>query len=128
MISGWINEHREIVFIVQVSNSANRALTTLVEAVLDTGLSEELVLTPDIVSTLELTPQGEMPLILADGEEQIFDFYMASISWHGRERIVAVVEMPSERLIGMNLLWGSRLIVDAAVGGEAIIEPLIPAR
>lgn len=128
MISGWINEHREIVFIVQVSNSANRALTTLVEAVLDTGLSEELVLTPDIVSTLGLTPQGEMPLILADGEEQIFDFYMASISWHGRERIVAVVEMPSERLIGMNLLWGSRLIVDAAVGGEAIIEPLIPAR
>ena len=128
MISGWINEHREIVFIVQVSNSANRALTTLVEAVLDTGLSEELVLTPDIVATLELTPQREMPLTLADGEEQIFDFYMASISWHGQERIVAVVEMPSERLIGMNLLWGSRLIVDAAVGGEAIIEPLTSAR
>lgn len=128
MISGWINEHREIVFGVQVSNSANRALTTLVEVVLDTGLSEELVLTPDIISTLELTPQGEMPLTLADGEEQIFDFYMASISWHDQERIVAVVEMPSERLIGMNLLWGNRLIVDAALGGEAIIEPLTPAR
>lgn len=124
MISGWINEHREIVFVVQVSNIANRALTAHVEVVLDTGFSEELVLPPDIVSTLGLTPQGEMPLTLADGEEQIFDFYMALISWHGQDRIVAVIEMPSERLIGMNLLWGSRLIVDAAVGGEAIIEPL----
>ena len=128
MISGWINEHREIVFVVQVSNIANRALTALVEVVLDTGCSEELVLTPDIVSTLGLTPQGEMPLILADGEEQVFDFYMASISWHGQDRIVAIVEMPSECLIGMNLLWGSRLIVDAAAGGEAMIEPLTAAR
>lgn len=128
MISGWVNEHREIAFVVQVSNRDNNALTALVEVVLDTGLSEELVLTPDIVSTLGLTPQGEMPLTLADGEEQIFDFYMASISWHDQERIVAVVEMPAERLIGMNLLWGSRLIVDAAVGGEAIIEPLTSAR
>ena len=128
MISGWVNEHREIAFVIQVSNRDNNALTALVEVVLDTGLSEELVLTPDIVSTLGLTPQGEMPLTLADGEEQIFDFYMASISWHGQERIVAVIEMPSERLIGMNLLWGSRLIVDAAVGGEAIIEPLTAAR
>lgn len=128
MISGWVNEHREIAFVVQVSNRDNNALTALVEVVLDTGLSEELVLTPDIVSTLRLTPQGKMPLTLADGEEQIFDFYMASISWHGQKRIVAVVEMPAERLIGMNLLWGSCLIVDAADGGEAIIEPLTSAR
>ena len=127
MISGWVNEHREIAFVVQVSNIANSALSVPVEVVLDTGFSEELVLPSDIVSTLGLTPQGEMPLILADGEEHVFDFYMASISWHGQDRIVAVIEMPSERLIGMNLLWGSRLIVDAAVGGEAMIEPLTSA-
>lgn len=128
MISGWLNEHREIAFVVQVSNSANSALTALVEVVLDTGFSEELVLPPDIISALGLTPQGKMPLTLADGEEQVFDFYTASISWHGQDRIVAVVEMPSERLIGMDLLWDNRLIVDAAVGGKAIIEPLPSTR
>lgn len=123
MISGFVSANREVIFEIEVSNSSSGA-TAIVDAVVDTGFNGCLTLTPDIIKALGLTPMGEQPLTLADGVEHSFRSFLASISWHGQLRSIMAVEMPDAPLMGMSLLWGSRLIADIADGGDAVILPL----
>ena len=124
MMSGFVSASGDIVVEIQVSNRTNPALSERVDAVLDTGFSEYLTLPSNIVSRLELSHQGDRILELADGSESRLPLYSAAVSWHGQRRGITVIETPSDALIGMRLLWGSRLIADIADGGDAVILPL----
>lgn len=46
--------------------------------------------------------------------------------WSGRERFGATraVEMVTNPLVGINFLWGHRLIIDIVVGGDVTVEPI----
>ena len=48
--------------------------------------------------------------------------YDGVVLWHGQPRDVVVIETASESLIGMALLVGSRMTVDARICGEVLIE------
>ena len=50
------------------------------------------------------------------------------MSWHGRPSDVLVLNSDSAPLLGMALLWGSRVTVDALTDGQVTIEDLIPAQ
>ena len=54
----------------------------------------------------------------------LLNVYMARVVWHGRERDVLVSEVEGEPLVGISLLYGSRLTVDVIEGGSAAIEEL----
>ena len=45
------------------------------------------------------------------------------MSWHAQRREVEILETAGESLIGMSLLFGSKIAIDARVGGEVLIEP-----
>ena len=45
------------------------------------------------------------------------------MSWHTQRREVEIVETDGEALLGMALLLGSQISIDARVGGEVLIEP-----
>jgi hypothetical protein len=66
--------------------------------------------------------------VAADGSEVQFDFYEGRGLWHGAERPVAVIGAEGQSLIGMGLLGGSRLTLDAKPGGEVMVEDLAGER
>jgi clan AA aspartic protease len=99
-----------------------------VEAVIDTGFDGELTLQEATIRRLGYPYSGSAGGTLADGSEVQFDFYEGRIFWHGVERAVAVIGAEGQPLIGMGLLGGSRLTLDAEPGGEVLVEDLAGER
>lgn len=95
-----------------------------VEAVVDTGFDGELALPPRMVGRLGHPYAGSAVAILADGSEVRLDYHEGSVLWHGEERAVAILASDGDALLGMALLGGSRLTVNAVSGGAVRIEEL----
>lgn len=93
-------------------------------AVIDTGFTDWLTLPPDVVEYLGLPVRGSVDVELADGSVERLPIHRVMVSWHGRTRLVRAYATPGGVLIGMALLGGSRLTVDAVPGGAVRIEKL----
>ena len=104
-------------------------VTEGIDFVIDTGLTEEAALPQDIISRLNLPlahDADDIELILADGTIAVARVYIASILWHDRIRRVAIASLEGIPLIGMGLMRGSNLSVDAVPGGQVTITELPP--
>lgn len=95
-----------------------------VETVIDTGFDGELILPRTLVASLALNQRGKYLARLADGTRVVLDYYDAIVIWHGQPRKVNVLPSGAVALLGMELLQGSRLIVDACPAGAVMIEEL----
>ncbi len=95
-----------------------------VEAVVDTGFTAYLTLTERIIHELGLIHLGRRPATLASGAVQMFDVYGGLTLWHDQLRSALVHRTNDEPLVGMSMLGGSRLIVDAREDGDVIIEEI----
>ena len=95
-----------------------------VETIVDTGFTGSLTLAPQLVTALRLPYQNSTPAMLADGSVVMCDVHEATVLWEGRERLVPVHESPGGALLGMSLLYGSRMTLDVVDGGNLTIEPL----
>jgi clan AA aspartic protease len=95
-----------------------------VEFVLDTGFTEYLTLPPNLISALSLPLRLASPMYLADGTRVMVQVYDAVVLWDGRERLVGIHSTPGGALLGMSLLYGSRLLLDVVDGGPVTITPL----
>ena len=94
------------------------------EFVLDTGFTGYLTLPRDSIREMELQSVGQRTFELANGDLFDFQVYIASVSWHGRPCDVLVLESDGASLLGMTLLWGSRVTVDAFTDGPVTIEKI----
>jgi clan AA aspartic protease len=99
-----------------------------IEAVIDTGFDGELTLQEATIQLLGYPYSGSAGGTLADGSEVQFDYYEGRVLWHGSERPVAVIGAEGQPLIGMGLLGGSRLTLDAEPDGGVLVEDLTEAR
>ena len=54
----------------------------------------------------------------------IFDMYTATVIWDGEVRTVDVAASETEPLIGMSLLYGFKLEIEAREGGIVTIKSL----
>lgn len=61
---------------------------------------------------------------LGDGSEAIFDMYKANVIWDGKLKIIDVAASEAEPLIGMSLLHGFKVQIEAVAGGIVRIEDL----
>jgi clan AA aspartic protease len=95
-----------------------------VSAVLDTGYTEYLTLPPVTIAALGLLYQYSVPMYLADGSPIRVRVYDAIIVWNGVERSIPVQETDGDVLLGMSLLYGSRLLVDVVDGGQVAIHDI----
>jgi clan AA aspartic protease len=95
-----------------------------VEAVIDTGFDGILTLPPALIAALGLAWRRRGRALLADGSESLFDIYEATVVWDGESRRIAVDEADINPLVGMSLLYGYELIVQAVESGSVIIQPL----
>lgn len=122
MMQGVVNLRREATLTVVVGNS-NQQLQAI-EAVIDTGFTGFLSLPSAIIATLNLPWSASDIVTLGDGSETLFDLYTAVVIWDGQYRDIYIAESETEPLLGMGMLYGYRLQVDAVEGGIVKIEAL----
>lgn len=91
-------------------------------AVLDIGFDDELTLPSGTIRRLGYPYAGSAGGVLADGSEVRFDYHEGRVLWHGIVRPAAVIAAEGQPLVGMALLHGSRLKMDAVPGGEVLVE------
>ena len=120
MITGSVSENLDLLVTIEVSDR-NGVLQPL-EVILDTGFNGDLTLPRDVVQHLGLTYRGQTPWTLASGKEVMMSNYDGEVTWHGLLREVQVVETDGDALLGMALLVGSKITVDARIGGQVLIE------
>jgi clan AA aspartic protease len=121
MMQGMVNQGCEAILPVVVKSSAT---TQLVDAVIDTGFSGFLTLPSSIIAALDLTWKGRDVATLGDGTSCIFDVYIATVIWDGEYRTVDINESETAPLIGMGLLRGYDLQIQAIEGGSVTIKVL----
>ena len=91
-------------------------------AVIDTGFTGHLTLSVELARSLALPELGSEEMVLADGSTEVASVHRATVEWHGRSRTLPALAVGDDPLIGMALLAGSRLEMDAVPGGEVVIE------
>ena len=112
---------------VEVSDIAGAGAHLTITATVDTGFSGHLTLPPHTIQYLGLVARGTQRAELADGTITELEVYPTFAWLNGQPRIVTVLESDSTPLLGMALIWGSRLTVDARQGGEVLIEEMSDA-
>jgi len=121
MMQGRVNQRCEAVISVAVRGGGT---TTSVDAVIDTGFNGFLSLPIAIIAELDLPWIYRDRATLGDGSETLFDVYDAEIIWNGQYREIEVNAAETEPLLGMRMLKGYRLQVDAIESGLVVIELL----
>ena len=125
MLRGTVGSDRQAVTTVDVFGQDGRPRS--VEVIIDSGFDGELTLRPEQIRQLGLPRAGVRVSRVASGERHRFVAYRAWISWHNRPREVHVMATDYPPLIGMGLLWGSRVTFDAVAGGSLVIDELTGA-
>lgn len=122
MITGQVNAHREAIIPLTVHGTQSQ--TRDIEVIIDTGFDGFLTLPPSLIDALALPWRRRGRAVLADGSESLFDVYEATVMWDGNLRRVAVDSVEVAPLIGMALLDGYEMTIQAVRGGSVAITAL----
>ena len=120
MIEGGVNAAYEAVLTLTLNGPAGPARD--IEAVIDTGFTGFLTVTPELAADMGLPFEGIGRVTLADGREATFPYYGVAVHWDGRTRYVEADAADTTPLVGMRLLEGHTLCVEVEIGGRVIIE------
>ena len=92
--------------------------------VLDTGFAGFLTLPSAAIARLGLPYVGVQPSTLADNSTTLLSIYRLTVHWDGEDREVDVLELEGAPLLGMSLLDGYDVRIQAIEGGLVTIERL----
>jgi clan AA aspartic protease len=122
MMQGWVNQNCEAMLPIVVGHG--NVPKQMVEALIDTGFSGFLSLPLSIIESLGLSWIFSDSVTLGDGSEAIFQMYQATVIWDRQYKVVDVAASESEPLLGMSLLYGFKLQVEAVERGIVTIEAM----
>lgn len=122
MITGQVTPDREAVIPIDVRGAEEQQEDFA--AVLDTGFTEYLTLSSEIIARLGLKQVHTAQVVLGDGSEVQIPVYRAEILWHDHWRLIYVHATEGGALVGMSLLYESVLKIRVIDGGEVTIEPM----
>ncbi|MCU0569986.1 MAG: clan AA aspartic protease [Oculatellaceae cyanobacterium Prado106] len=122
MMFGAVNNDCEAIIKVAVGRIGSPKIA--VNAVIDTGFTSFLSLPLSIITELDLTWHYRDVGTLGDGSEIVFELYKASVIWDGQNKLIDVVASDAEPLVGMGLLYGFKLQVEAVEGGRVTVEAM----
>ncbi|MDE2766651.1 MAG: clan AA aspartic protease [Chloroflexota bacterium] len=120
MIEGVVNAAYEPIVTLGIQGPTGQA--SVIEAVIDTGFTGFLTVTPALVSELGLRYLTRGWASLADGSEVPFDVYDVTVLWDGRPVRVEADAADTTPLVGMRLLDRHNLNMDVENGGRVIIQ------
>lgn len=122
MIKGEVSGDQQALVTIEIIDAYGRPCP--VEVILDTGFTGYLTLSAETIRQLGLAPVGRRTFELANGELFEFEAYLAAVSWHEQLTDALVLRSGGDPLLGMTLLCGSRVTLDAVAQGEVSIEDL----
>ncbi|HUG70655.1 MAG TPA: hypothetical protein VMM76_23100 [Pirellulaceae bacterium] len=120
MIAGAVTGDREIV--IQVDALAADRSFVSIQAVVDTGFNGFVTLPLDVLNALGATAAGTRRAELGDGHVVELGVYFLKINWQDEVREILAIQAETTPLVGMSLLWGSRVCFDAEEGGTVAID------
>ena len=95
-----------------------------VSVIVDSGFSGAIVLGMAQIAQLGLELRDQGVFTLADGTDRKVNTYVGEIEWFGKWRRFNVVALEGGPLVGMLLLMGRRLTIDAVEDGLVRIESI----
>lgn len=122
MIVGRVNSYLEAV--VRFPLRGLRGEEQAVEAVIDTGFNGYLTLPPDLIAKFGLPFLRRSQAILGDGSAITFDIHEAVVLWDGQPLRIPVDAADTNPLLGMRLLYGNKLDLEAIEDGDVLVHPL----
>jgi len=122
VIVGEVKPSREALIRLVLADPAER--TVELDAIVDTGFTDYLTVPRDVVRELGLRYRESMAYELANGELDMFDLYEGRVLWDGHWREVIVSLAEGGALVGMALIQGYHLSIDAIDGGRVEIRSL----
>jgi clan AA aspartic protease len=122
MINGIVDRNCEATIRLVISNESKQ--TQLIDAVIDTGFTGFLTLPMTVIESLNLRLYSREEGKLGDGSICIFDVYNGLVIWDGEYRYIDVNAAETDPLVGMSLLYGYRMQLDAIEGGTVTIQAL----
>ncbi|MGC1308989.1 MAG: clan AA aspartic protease [Phormidesmis sp.] len=114
---------REAVVQIVVLNEERQ--TKVINAVIDTGYTGDLMLPKSIVEALQLPLLGIQEATLGDDSIAIFEVYTGSVIWDGEIKKVEINDSEVSALIGMGLLENFRLEIEGKLRGQVRISALV---
>ena len=120
MIEGVVNERYEPVATITVQGPSG--YSRQLDAVIDTGFNDFLMLPSSLVSELELPFETRMEVTVADGRVASLPVHNVSILWDGRLTDTYAYTTDATPLVGMLMLDGYDLNVEVKVGGRVVIQ------
>jgi clan AA aspartic protease len=121
MMQGRVNQRCEATLSIALRNNET---IQMVDAVIDTGFSGFLTLPSETIVTLGFSWEGRDVATLGDGTFCTFEVYIGLVIWDGQYREIYINESETVPLIGMQLLRGYDLRIQAIEGGLVTIEAL----
>ena len=122
MMNGIVDHNCEATIRLVVSNESKKR--QVIDAVIDTGFTGFLTLPLTVINSLNLRLYSREEGTLGDGSTCIFDVYSGLVIWDGEYRFIDVNAAETDPLVGMSLLYGYRIQLDAIEGGMVVIQSL----
>ena len=122
MIRGTVFPNRQALIAVALLDPAGQFQSF--DFILDTGFDGDLSLPRQTLQRLDAFLEGGQPVELADGSRTTANIWATTALWDGERRTVSIMESEGEPLLGMNLLWGNHISLDAKAFGDLVIERL----
>lgn len=122
MIQGTVSSDREIVIRLEVLAGSQSPIS--IQAIVDTGFNGSLTLPVGVLNTLGASAAGIRRAELGDGNLVELDAYFVTVKWRDEDRQVLALQAEAMPLVGMSLLWGSRVRFDAQDGGPVTIDAI----
>jgi clan AA aspartic protease len=122
MITGIVNADREAVIQLHVTGANGQPYGF--EAVIDTGFTSFLTLPAAVIAAMGFAFAGYQQAELANGSIEQVAVYNGFIDWDGQQRFIEIASAETQPLVGMSLLYGYKLTVEAIDGGLVTIEHL----
>ena len=120
MITGYVSADREAIIPLRLRGVGGVELE--INAVLDTGFDDYLILPPDIVEAMGFPFVDTSRALLADGNLVRFDIHRATVVWNEERRVVPAQVASGGVLIGMGLMYGNIVTIDVTDGGDVTLE------
>jgi clan AA aspartic protease len=122
MITGFVTARGEARISLRVRG--NDSDYREISAIVDTGFTGSLTLTPTMIDELRLDWIGSEAGLLGNGSIVSFDVYNGTVLWHDEPRRIEVNASSAEALVGMELLRGYNLEIDVVDGGRVFIRDI----
>ena len=119
MITGIVNADREATITLTLLGPHGDQQSII--AAIDTGFDQFLTLPPALIAMLNCPFVSWTSVTLADGSIEDVAVYAVIVEWDGQGRSVEVYAINATPLVGMRMIYGYELIIQAVDGGRVTL-------